>query len=162
MRGVSPSPRTTDPAVLTRALTGAVRALGADDAGAFAERCAALAAFDPDAARTVLGRVLRGALEELHPDGLDADDLRAVVQRCARSAPAWFAGPDPQLLVVALVGALGEHPEAEEVPRAPHEAVLRHALLLVADLVAATGRPLARHLGAALAEVRRAETVEMP
>ncbi|NAZ86386.1 hypothetical protein, partial [Kineococcus indalonis] len=159
---VAPPPRTTDPAVLTRALTSAVRALGADDAAAFEEAGAALAAFDADAARTVLGHVLRGALEELHPDGLDADDLRALVERCARSAPAWFGGLDPQLLVVALVGALGEHPEAGEVPPAAHAAVLRHALLVVADVVAATRRPLARHLEGALAEVRRAETVEMP
>ncbi|WP_432537692.1 hypothetical protein [Kineococcus arenarius] len=154
--------RSTDPAVLTRTLTSAVRALAADDGEGFGRAGAALAAFDADAARTVLGRVLRGALEELHPDGLDADDLRAVVQRCARSAPAWFTPLDPHLLVLALTGALGEHPEVAEVPRAPHEAVLRHAVLLVADLVAATGRPLARHLEAALAEVRRAETVEMP
>ncbi|WP_337062516.1 hypothetical protein [Kineococcus sp. G2] len=154
--------RSTDPAVLERALTRAVRALAAGDDATFGEAAAALAAFDADAARTVLGWVLRGALEELHPDGLDADDLRAVVERCARSAPSWFAGLEPHLLVLALTGALGEHPEVAEVPRAPHEAVLRHALLLVADLVGATRRPLVRHVQAALAEVRRAETVEMP
>ncbi|MCI2239822.1 hypothetical protein MO973_37350 [Paenibacillus sp. TRM 82003] len=159
---MSSSSRTTDPAVLTRTLTSAVRALAADDGGAFEDAGAALAAFDAEAARTVLGWLLRGALEELHPDGLDADDLRAVVERCARSAPAWFTGLDPHLLVLALTGALGEHPEVAETPRAPHEAVLRHALLLVADLVAATRRPLSRHVEAALAEVRRAETVEMP
>ncbi|WP_432495112.1 hypothetical protein [Kineococcus gypseus] len=159
---MSTPPRTTDPVALTRALTRAVAALGADDPEGFEAASVALAAMDAGQVRTVLGRVLRGALEELHPDGLDADDLRAVVQRCTRSAPAWFPALDPQLLVVALVGALGEHPEEGEAPRAPHEAVLRHGLLLAADVVPRTGRPLRAHLDAALAEVRRAETVEMP
>jgi hypothetical protein len=40
--------------------------------------------------------------------------------------------------------------------------VAAHGPLLVADLLAAAGRPLAGYLDAALAEIARAETIEMP
>jgi hypothetical protein len=34
--------------------------------------------------------------------------------------------------------------------------------LLIADLLAVSGRPLSRYLDAAFAEIYRAETIEMP
>lgn len=152
----------TSPARLTSTVLAASDAAAAADGAAFTEAVTALAALDPDQVRTVLGWVLRGALEELHPDGLDADDLREVVGRVARGALPWFAGTDPQVLVVALTGAFGEHPEQDGEVRLPHATVVAHSVLLAQDLARAGRRPLARHLEAALAEVRRAETVEMP
>lgn len=160
---MTPSP--ADPALLTRLLTRAVDAVARADAGDFDGAGAELAGFDADQARTVLGWVLRQGLEERHPDGLDADDLREAVARTARAA-GWFPALDARILVLVLTAALGEHPDPEEVPRLGHALVLQHSLLLVHDLVAAggapAGPPLRRRIDAALAEVRRAETVEMP
>jgi hypothetical protein len=53
--------------------------------------------------------------------------------------------------------------EAHEEPR-PLDAldVARHAPLLVADLLTTSGSSLTGYLDAALAEIARAETVEMP
>lgn len=152
----------TSPARLSSTVLAAASAATAADADAFAEAVTALAALDEDQVRTVLGWVLRGALEEQHPDGLDADDLREVVGRVSRAALPWFTGTDPQVFLVVLTGAFGEHPEADGEPRLPHPAVVAHSVLLADDLARAGGRPLARHLDAALAEVRRAETMEMP
>ena len=155
------APEAADPAVLTRALTAAVDAARAQQRGGFEEAVAALARFDAEQFRSILGWLLRSALEELHPDGLDADDLREVVLRVG-AASGWWPELEPQLLVVVLTGAFGEHPEPGDLPRTAHEVVAAHSVLVVADLVAATRGPLARHLASALAEVRRAETVEMP
>ena len=152
----------TSPATLTSTVLAAASAASAADGDAFTEAVAALSALDEDQVRTVLGWVLRGELEELHPDGLGADDLREVVGRVSRAALPWFPGTDPQVCVVALTGAFGEHPEADGEPRLPHPGVVAHSVLLAEDLARASGRPLARHLEAALAEVRRAETMEMP
>ncbi|RQX21270.1 hypothetical protein DLJ57_26800 [Micromonospora chalcea] len=57
-----------------------------------------------------------------------------------------------------LAGGLGGHdPGDDENPPGP-AAVARHAPLLVADLLAVTGRPFAEYLTAAFAEVARTET----
>jgi hypothetical protein len=156
---VSPTP--ADPALLTRLLTRAVDAVARADAADFDAAGADLAGFDADQARIVLGWVLRQGLEERHPDGLDADDLRDAVATAAGGA-TWFPALDARILVVVLTAALGEHPDPEEVPRLGHALVLQHSLLLVHDLVTAGGPPLRRRIDAALAEVRRAETMEMP
>lgn len=155
------SPAPTDPTLLTRLVTRAVDAAARADADGFATACTDLAGFDAEQARVVLGWVLRQALEGRHPDGLDADDVREAVAATARGA-AWWADLDPRVLVVVLVAALGEHPDPEELPRLGHALVLQHSLLLVHDLATGPGRPLGRALAAALAEVRRAETMEMP
>ncbi|WP_432560806.1 hypothetical protein [Kineococcus sp. SYSU DK003] len=155
------SPAPADPALLVRLITRAVEAVARTDAAAFAEAGGELARFEPEQARVVLGWVLRRALEEQHPDGLDADDLRAAVTATARAA-GWFGGLEPRILVVVLTAALGEHPDPEEIPRLGHQLVLQHSLLLVHDLVPGTGRSLRAFLDTALAEVRRAETMELP
>ena len=155
------SPAAADPALLVRLLTRAVEAAARCDADAFAAAGTELAGFDAEQARVVLGRVLRQSLEEHHPDGLDADDLRDAVTATAGAA-GWFPGLDARILVVVLTAALGEHPDPEEIPRLGHALVLQHAVLLVHHLVTAGGTPLRRHVDAALAEVRRAETVELP
>ncbi|WP_344478319.1 hypothetical protein [Kineococcus aurantiacus] len=144
---------------MSRLVTRAVEAVG--DAEGFARATGDLAGFDAEQARVVLGHVLRQALEEQHPGGLDADDVRDAVAATARAA-GWFDALDPRVLVVVLVAALGEHPDPEELPRLGHALVLQHSVLLVHDLATGPGRPLRRALETALAEVRRAETVEMP
>ncbi|SCL62022.1 hypothetical protein GA0070606_3547 [Micromonospora citrea] len=105
----------------------------------------------------VLGAVVRLLLEEGHPDGLDGDDVRQVLERCVRGAAGWRPDVDPHVVLVLLAGALGVYdPDGDESPPDP-PAVARHAPLLVADLLAVTGRPLDGYLAAAFTEIARTE-----
>ncbi|WFE32584.1 hypothetical protein [Micromonospora sp. WMMD975] len=133
----------------------AVDAARARDAEAYQPAVERLAAADR--AGLVLGGVVRLLLEEGHPDGLDGDDVRQVLERCVRSSAAWWPEVDPHVLLVLLAGALGVYdPGDDENPPDPG-AVARHAPLLVADLLAVTGCPLADYLTAAFTEVARTE-----
>jgi len=105
----------------------------------------------------VLGAVVRQLLEDLHPDGLDSDDLRRIVEDCVRTDPQWQPAVDPYAMFVLLAGALGVHNQDEETPQPTPESLARHAPLLVSDLLTATRRPLAWYLTAAFAEIERAE-----
>jgi hypothetical protein len=143
-------------------VTDAVAAACERDPDGYREVAARLAALNSEQVAVVVGAVVRSLLEELHPDGLDGDDLRAVLERCVRSTLDWLPSVDVDVLVVLLTGALGVHQsEAEARVLAPLDVAL-HAPLLLADLLSVAGRPLAGYLTAALAEVARAETVEMP
>ncbi|MEU5906247.1 hypothetical protein [Micromonospora sp. NPDC047527] len=110
-----------------------------------------------DRSGLVLGVAVRLLLEETHPDGLDGDDVRQVLERCVRSAAEWCSDVDPHVVLVLLAGALGVYdPGDDDHPPSP-AAVARHAPLLIADLVSAAGRPLDDHLAAAFAEIERTE-----
>ena len=140
---------------IAQAATEAVGAAQDRDAGAYQPAVERLAAADR--AGLVLGGVVRLLLEEGHPDGLDGDDVRQVLERCVRSTATWWPEVDPHVLLVLLAGALGVYdPGDDDAPPDP-AAIARHAPLLVADLLAATGRPLADYLSAAFAEVARTE-----
>jgi hypothetical protein len=166
---------------IATAVTDAVGAAQAGDAAAFADATGRLTLADPEHVRVLLGDAVRLLLEELHPDGLDGDDLREVTARCARSAAPWFPGVQPGVLVVVLAGALGVHPDTPPdaardddrppepddpwsgVPARPSaDDIARHAVVLLADLLAARGRPLRGYLEAAFTELARRETVEQP
>ncbi|QLQ38363.1 hypothetical protein [Micromonospora robiginosa] len=135
--------------------TDAVDAARARDAEAYRPAVERLAAADR--AGLVLGGVVRLLLEEGHPDGLDGDDVRQVLERCVRAAAPWWPDVDPHVLLVLLAGALGVYdPGDDDAPPDP-AAVARHAPLLVADLLAVTGRPFADYLTAAFGEVARTE-----
>ncbi|MGY0003511.1 hypothetical protein [Micromonospora sp. I033] len=140
---------------IAQAATEAVDAARARDAGAYQPAVERLAAADR--AGLVLGGVVRLLLEESHPDGLAGDDVRQVLERCVRSTATWRPDVDPHVLLVLLASALGVYdPGDDDAPPDP-AAIARHAPLLVADLLAATGRPLADYLSAAFAEVARTE-----
>lgn len=140
---------------IATAATEAVDAARDRDAGAYEPAVLRLAAADR--AGLVLGGVVRLLLEETHPDGLAGDDVRQVLERCVRGAATWRPDVDPHVLLVLLAGALGVYdPGDDDTPPDP-AAVARHAPLLVADLLAATGRPLAGYLEAAFTEVARTE-----
>ncbi|MEH1099206.1 hypothetical protein [Micromonospora sp. CPCC 205561] len=105
----------------------------------------------------VLGAVVRLLLEESHPDGLDGEDVRQVLERCVRGVAPWRPDVDPHVVLVLLAGALGVYdPVDDEMPPDPPD-LARHAPLLVADLIAATGRPLDGYLAAAFTEIERTE-----
>ncbi|WP_207922773.1 hypothetical protein [Micromonospora sp. KC606] len=137
------------------AATEAVEAARARDIEAYDLSTARLAVVER--AGLVLGSVVRLLLEEAHPDGLDSDDVRRVLERCVRSATPWRPDVDPHVVLVLLAGALGVYdPDGDGSPPDP-AALARHAPLLVADLLAVTGGPVEGYLGAAFAEIERTE-----
>jgi hypothetical protein len=148
--------------VIAEAATDAVAAARSHDLEAFQGAAGRLAALDSEQVGLVLGAVVRASLEDLHPDGLTADDVHALVARCARSASEWFPTVDPDVLVMLVAGALGVHqPDAESFP-IDGPAVATHAPLLVADLLTVSGHPLKACLDAAFADIARHETAESP
>lgn len=140
---------------IAEAATEAVAAAAARDAEAYAPTVARLAAADR--AGLVLGGVVRLLLEESHPDGLDGDDVRQVLERCVRSTVGWWPDVDPHVLLVLLAGALGVYDPGDDDASPDPAAIARHAPVLVVDLLAATGRPLAGYLTTAFAEMARTE-----
>jgi hypothetical protein len=167
--------------------TDSVAAARSRDREEFQQAAVRLAALNAEQVGVVLGAVVRSLLEDVHPDGLSGEDVQAVLERCVRSAAGWLPEVDPNVLVALLIGALGVHqPNAHESrvnesdviasdANEPHANesdgacgpltstdVALHAPLLVADLLARSGRGLAGYLDSAFAEIARAETIEMP
>ena len=140
-------------------VTAAVGATAGADGAGFADAVGRLSTVDPSRVALVLGWAVRALLEELHPDGMDGEDVRAVLAGCVTAAGAWESEVDPSVLLVVLTGALGMS-DPDEQPALPPAAVARNATLLLAHLLA--GRPAAPYLDAAFAELQRAETIEMP
>jgi hypothetical protein len=169
-------PASSTPAGLRRAIGESVDAALAEDAERFGEAAGRLAVQDPQRLVLVQAGVIRSLLEELHPDGLSAADAQDVLRRCLASAASWYPQADPGVLVLVLTGALGlaeaaqpaatdsdgeTDPDSERVTADP-AALSTGAVLLIADLLTAAGAPLTGYLDAALAELERAETIEMP
>jgi len=170
------------PAGLRRAIGESVEAALSQDAERFTEAAGRLNAQDPQRLVLVQAGVIRSLLEDLHPDGLSSADAQDVLRRCLISAASWYPRADPGVLVLVLTGALGlaegtgpapaaapdAEPDAdadaepEPVPAADPAALSQGAALLIADLVTAAGAPLRGYLDAALAELERAETIELP
>lgn len=135
--------------------TAAVAAAQARDSEAYDAAVAALGVADRSG--LILGAVVRLLLEETHPDGLDGDDIRQVLEQCVRTAAVWRSDVDPHVVLVLLAGALGVYdPDDDDTPP-DSQAIARHAPLLVADLLSGTGQPPDGYLAAAFAEIRRTE-----
>lgn len=148
-------------AIATAAST-AVEAAQARDKEAFDAAVEQLAALDGEQVGLVLGAVVRTLLEDLHPDGLDGDDVRAALEHAVRAAAEW-QDVDPQVMVVLLVGALGVQPDtnadADDEGRPSPHSLARHAPLLLVDLLQT--RPFARYLQAAFTEIERSQTHDL-
>jgi hypothetical protein len=86
------------------AVDRAVDAAGVGDREAYEEAVTDLTALPTEQAGRVLAAVVLALLEEQHPDGLDSDDIQAVLARCYRAAVRWL--PADRLDVVALVAVL--------------------------------------------------------
>jgi hypothetical protein len=164
-----------------RATAGAVDAARAGDRDAYEAAAVDLAALPSEQTGPVLTAVIRALLEQGHPDGLDGDDIQAVITGCHRAVAAWLPPDrvDTLTMVVVLASALGihepgltyhdaAHPDAAAAPDdgtaptgvpTPAECSW-HAPLLVADLLG--GHRLDRYLDAAFTEIARAETMEVP
>lgn len=166
---------------LERAALAAVAAAAAHDADGLDGASEALAAMDPEMVRSVLGHALVGALQATNPGGLDGDEVAAVLTATVeRSAPWWPV--DPEAVLAVLLGALGAHVEDAEPLEARDVAV--HAALVVVEVLtsrcasgpggAATADAAGAdddraviagydvHLHAAVDELERAQSVEMP
>jgi len=137
----------------------AVRAAASTDAGELRSAAAEVEALDAGHVSTVLGAVIRMLLEEQHPDGVDGDDLRAVLDGCTHWAHGWLPPTDPEVLLVIVAGALGVHPEeADGISRPGPASIATHAPLLVAYLLGP--RKVDPYLSAAYAEIARAEIMD--
>ncbi|SHH63658.1 hypothetical protein SAMN05443575_4233 [Jatrophihabitans endophyticus] len=149
---------------LARAVDTAVRAALADDLAGFTDVATELRRVEPEVLAVLLGTMTQALLERTHPDGLDSDDAEQVLAACERAA-VWYPGYERDVAVLALVGALGVHPgddgQSGGTPRVAPAAVAEHGLLLVATLLPAP-RDLAPLVDAALRELHRAQTVELP
>jgi hypothetical protein len=93
------------------AISRAVDAARDKDRDAYVSAAADVAALNAEQAGGVLGALVRSLLEEQHPDGLDGDDIRAVLSGCYRGAIAWLPGESVQVhpLIAVLSSALGIH-----------------------------------------------------
>lgn len=142
------------------AAVDAVDAVARRDAEALDAAALALAAADGsggDLGTKVLGMVARLRLEELHPDGLDADDVRTVLEDCVRSAGEWVSWVDPHVVLVLLASALGVHDPDENGAEPGPKDLARHGPLLVEQLMVGATRPLRGYLVGAFAEIQRGE-----
>ncbi|WP_433791969.1 hypothetical protein [Actinoplanes sp. CA-252034] len=135
---------------IAAAATAGVDAVRAADRAALDEASADLAALDTARTGLVLGTAVRLLLEDGHPDGLTADDVRAALASCVRSWPE----ADPQVVLWLLAAALGVLEEDETPPPKPG-ALARNAVVLLTDLLA--GREVRPWWTAALAEIERAQ-----
>jgi hypothetical protein len=145
--------------VIREAVTGGVTAARAGDATAFAAAVERVSGVDPARVAVLLGWAVRALLEDTHPDGMDGEDLRAALAGSARVAAGWESDVDPTALLVVLTGALGLS-DPDEQPAIAPTAVARNALLLI-DFLRGP-RPFGPDLDGALAELQRAETIELP
>lgn len=144
---------------LAGALTEAVDAATTQDLTAYDAALARLALLDAPRVSSVTGAVVRRLLESRHPGGLTGPDVGQVLRATVTQA-GWLPGLDPDVLLVVVTGSLGLLETEDQPSSLSPAAVLRHACVLVAGLLGS--RPLAPVLDAALAELRRAETVELP
>ena len=139
---------------IAAATQAAVAAATARDREALASAVEDLAAQDPAHTGLILGTAVRVLLEDTHPDGLDGDDVRGVLEQCVRSAGEWQPDVDPHVVLILLAGALGVLEDDGEPPPKP-EVLARHAALLLAGQL--EQRPVAHYLTAALGEIERAQ-----
>lgn len=93
------------------AISRAVDGARAGDRSEFETAAAALAALPAEQTGLVLGALVRLLLEEQHIDGIDADDIAAVLSRCYQQAVAWLPSKSVEIepLVAVLSSALGIH-----------------------------------------------------
>jgi hypothetical protein len=138
---------------IAAAADSAVAAARDHDSEAMSSAVAELAALDQAQVGLILGTTVRLLLELTHPDGLDGDDIRNVLEQSVRSAAAWQPEVDPHVVLVLLAGALGVHDDEE--PAVKPDALARHSTLLIAHLLGT--RTLPEVLTLALGEIEKAQ-----
>lgn len=140
------------------ATDAALAAVATQDPVAFGDAVDKLGRADARWVARMHADMVRSLLEEVHGDGLTGENVQEVLGRTVRGAQ-WLPQLDLAGFVDVLTGALGVA-EVEEQPLSePRPA---HALLVIADLLVVRGSRAEVYLRRVVADVRRAETVEMP
>lgn len=140
------------------ATVDALAAVVAQDPIAFDEAVELLDRSDAAKAGHVHAEMVRSLLEEVYSDGLTGENVQEVLARTVRGAD-WLPSLDIAGFVEVLTGALGVADVEEQSRSRPRPA---HALLVVADLLAVRRSRAETYVRRALAEIHRAQTVEMP
>ncbi|KMJ48751.1 hypothetical protein HQO12_21980 [Rhodococcus fascians] len=140
------------------ATVDALAAVVAQDSIAFDEAVELLDRSDAAKAGNVHAEMVRSLLEEVYSDGLTGENVQEVLGRTVRGAD-WLPSVDIAGFVEVLTGALGVTDVDEQSRSRPRPA---HALLVVADLLAVRRSRAETYVRRALAEIHRAQTVEMP
>ena len=140
------------------ATVDALAAVVAQDPIAFDEAVELLDRSDAAKAGNVHAEMVRSLLEEVYSDGLTGENVQEVLGRTVRGAE-WLPSVDIAGFVEVLTGALGVTDVDEQSRSRPRPA---HALLVVADLLAIRRSRAETYVRRALAEIHRAQTVEMP
>ena len=140
------------------ATVDALAAVVAQDPIAFDEAVELLDRSDAAKAGHVHAEIVRSLLEEVYSDGLTGENVQEVLGRTVRGAD-WLPSLDIAGFVEVLTGALGVTDVDEQSRSRPRPA---HALLVVADLLAVRKAGAETYVRRALAEIQRAQTVEMP
>ncbi|GGQ39185.1 hypothetical protein [Couchioplanes azureus] len=139
---------------IAAATAAAAKAAQERDRESLTEAVAQLGAQDQTQTGLILGTAVRLQLEAAHPDGLDADDVRAVLDKSVRSAATWCPETDPQVMLYLLASALGVWDDDGSPPPPPAPLAL-HAVLLITHLSGT--RPIAEVVTAALREIQHAQ-----
>ncbi|WP_433369838.1 hypothetical protein ACQPZX_44330 [Actinoplanes sp. CA-142083] len=139
---------------IASAATAAVEAAQRRDDEALTAAAGDLAGLDPAQTGLVLGTLIRLLLEQTHPDGLDGEAVRGVLEHAVREAAQWQPEVDPHVMLLLLAGALGVADEDEAETPKP-EVLARHAALVAADLLGP--RPVPPLLTATFTEIQRAQ-----
>jgi hypothetical protein len=140
----------------------AVTAAQAGDLGQFSKASTELAVLDAERVGIVQAAVIRALLEELHPTGLTGEHIRDALERCLRASAGWYPELDVDLLVAIYTGALGMSDPDAAAPASTEATMSSHASIVIADLLTAAGTGSSRYLDAAIAELERGETIELP
>ena len=149
-------------ATMAVAVDGAVTAAQAGDAAAFDEALGELRTLDRPQLLVLLGTTMLELLERTAPDGLDAEEAERVLRGCLAAAAPWFDTLDGSALLAAFTAGVGVADPDDTAEAPTPDVVLAHGLLLVAHLCTTSRTPLPDVLAHALAELRRAQTVELP
>lgn len=140
------------------ATNDALAAVAARAPIAFDDAVELLGRSDSAQAGHVHAEMVRTLLEKVYSDGLTGENVQEVLGRTVRGAD-WLPNLDIAGFVEVLTGALGVADVDEQTRSRPRPA---HALLVVADLLAVRRSRADTYLRRAVAEIRRAETIEMP
>lgn len=123
-----------------------------------------LLALHPES-REVHVLMLRELLETVFPDGLTGDDVSEVMTSTSRTAASWNPAISPAAVALVLTGALGvgdtDNPDARSSGPL-HTETTAAALVVITDLAARAEVDPTAYVTRAVAEIHRAQTMEMP
>lgn len=142
---------------MTAALTEAVSAAGVHS-DEFPGAIARINSLDQSQVTVLLSGIIRQQLENLHPDGLDGEDVQDALTAAVR-ASSWYADVQPAAMGEVLLSALGVLAPEDATATG---AYLTHAVLVIAALLPGQPMSITELSAGQLAEIRRAETMEMP